>query len=94
VQIPLLKAAFSSGYTYNSLKAVLAHQGVTIYNLPPLPPPEVGDGIPLGLGKHLKTDLGADLPEFSLGALHDYIVRFIVADDQVCYISYCDVILY
>lgn len=84
MQSPLLKAAFSSGYTYNSLKAVLTCQGVTIHGLPPPPPPEVGDNIPSGLGKPPKPDISTDLPKFSLGALHNYIVRFIVADEQVC----------
>lgn len=71
VQSPLLKAAFSSGYTYNTLKAVLADQGATIHSLLPPPPPKVGDSIPLNLGKYPKADLGADLPEFSLSALHN-----------------------
>jgi len=81
VQSKLLKAAFSLGYTYNSLKAALALPNSTIDNLPP-PPPKDGDNIPLRLGP--KVDLGTDIPEFSLTALHDYLVRFIVADDQVC----------
>ena len=80
VQTKLLKAAFSGGYTYDSLKAVLTLPNMTIDALPP-PSREVGDMIPLCLGP--KTDLGADIPEFSLTALHDYLVRFIVADDQV-----------
>ncbi|KIM61340.1 hypothetical protein SCLCIDRAFT_122229, partial [Scleroderma citrinum Foug A] len=81
VQTKLLKAAFSGGYTYDSLKATLVLPNMTIDALPPPPLHEVGDMIPLCLGP--KTDLGTDIPEFSLTALHDYLVRFIVADDQV-----------
>ena len=81
VQTKLLKVAFSGGYTYNSLKAMLTLRNIEIDNLPPPPPCKVGDTIPLCLGP--KADLGADIPEFSLTALHDYLVRFIFADDQI-----------
>ncbi|KAI6013854.1 hypothetical protein EDC04DRAFT_2609172 [Pisolithus marmoratus] len=40
VQSKLLKATFSSGYTFNTLRAALALPDVTIDNLPPPPPPK------------------------------------------------------
>lgn len=83
VQTPLFKAAFSSGFTFKTLKVVLADPKVTIQNLPPPPPSEEGDSIPVGLGPLPGPDITADIPEFSVQALHDYLVRFIVANDQV-----------
>lgn len=83
VQSKLLKAAFSSGYSYNSLKAALSKLGVSTNNLPPPPPPRPGDNMPVGIGQRPKADLGADLPEFSLAVLQECLIEFIVTYDEV-----------
>lgn len=84
VQSKLLKAAFNLGYSFNSLRAILLEPGMTINNLPPPPPLQPGDNIPVGIGLRPKVDLGSDLPEFSLSVLQECLVEFIVAHDEVC----------
>jgi hypothetical protein len=84
VQSKLLKAAFNLGYSFNSLRAVLLEPGMTINNLPPPPPLQPGDNIPIGIGPRPKVDLGSDLPEFSISVLQECLVEFIVAHDEVC----------
>ncbi|KAI6021257.1 hypothetical protein EDC04DRAFT_2901326 [Pisolithus marmoratus] len=86
VQLKLLKATFSSGYTFNTLRATLAFPNVMIDNLPPPPPPKVGNCIPSNLGSLPRADISDGILEFSLKALHDYLVRFIVANDQAIHV--------
>ena len=44
--------------------------------------------MPIGIGQRPKADLGANLPEFSLSVLQDYLVKFIVEYDEVCNITH------
>lgn len=84
VQSKLLKAAFSAGHSYNSLRLALSNPEITINSLPPPPPLQPGDSTPAGIGQRPKADLGAGLPEFSLAVLQDCLVKFIVEYDEVC----------
>jgi len=83
VQLPLLKAAFSSGYSFKTLIAVFTDSNVAIDNLPPPPPLGDVDYIPSNLGPQSHANLDVDLPEFSIKALHDFLVGFVVTDNQV-----------
>ena len=84
MQSKLLKAAFSSGYSFNTLRAVLSKPGVTISDLPPPPLPQPGDSMPIGISPCLKANLAAGLPEFSIPMLQESLVNFIVTYDEVC----------
>ena len=84
VQSKLLKTPFSSGYSFNSLRAVLSKPRVTISNLPLPLPLQPGDNIPVVIGPLPKIDLGSDLPDFSLLILQESLVEFIVTHDEVC----------
>jgi hypothetical protein len=83
IQIHSVQAALNVGYTFKTLAEALAQPGVTIRSLPPAPRPQSGDYLTSGIFPQPTPSLGADLPEFSMGAMHDAIVKFIVADDQV-----------
>ncbi|KAI6041936.1 hypothetical protein EDC04DRAFT_2601246 [Pisolithus marmoratus] len=63
------------------LQEALNHAGADISHLLPLPPPAVDDRVPVG--KLPKGDLSVDLPEFSIQCLHEFLVNFIVSNDQV-----------
>lgn len=82
-QSPLIKAAIKSGYTFKTLREALNSPSITLDNIPPPPPQEDGDDVPAGLGPQSKADLNASIPEFSLRAFHQYLVDFIVANNQV-----------
>ncbi|KIK19075.1 hypothetical protein PISMIDRAFT_13963 [Pisolithus microcarpus 441] len=82
VQINSVRATFSIGYNYATLREVLSHPNISIHLLPPAPPPRPSDQLPVFSGPR-PPPLGAGLPPFSISALHCYLVRFIVADDQV-----------
>ncbi|KAG2351062.1 hypothetical protein BDR07DRAFT_1321681 [Suillus spraguei] len=69
---------------------VLKQPSVTICKLPPAPHPEPGDVIPVDLNGKPSTSLDTDLPDFSLAALHEYIVKFIIANDQLIIQAWCD----
>ncbi|KAN0084632.1 hypothetical protein V8E55_008136, partial [Tylopilus felleus] len=69
--------AFYSGYSFNTLAAVLADSNMTIDNLPP-PSPLADWGL-----YSIQPYMSADLPEFSMEALDDFLVKFITADEQV-----------
>lgn len=87
---PLLKGAFHSGYTFQTLREVLSRPNVTIDHLPPPPTPDVGDTIPSTLGPRPKADIGAGLPEYSQQALNQFLVEFIVENDQVRIATWLD----
>ncbi|KAI6024540.1 hypothetical protein EDC04DRAFT_2606341 [Pisolithus marmoratus] len=81
VQSKYLMATFERGYTFNMLQEALNHPGAEISHLLPLPPPGVDYGVPVG--KLPKGDPSIDLPEFSIQGLHEFLVNFIVSDDQL-----------
>jgi hypothetical protein len=69
-------------YTFRTLCDTLSQPGISIHHLPPAPTPTPDDVHPLQVGSDpSSTD---DLPEFSSSTLAQCLVRFIVADDQVC----------
>lgn len=84
--IPSVNATFNAGYILKTLHNVLKQPGITIHKLPPAPHPEPGDVIPIHVNRQPSTSLDTDLPDFFIAALHEYIVKFIIADDQVSYI--------
>ncbi|KIK21588.1 hypothetical protein PISMIDRAFT_103906, partial [Pisolithus microcarpus 441] len=85
IQINIIRNAFTAGYTFRTLKVALTQSGFDIHKLPPAPAPEPGNTSPgdfLMPGRHLRW--GHDgIPEFTIAAMHEQIVWFIVADDQV-----------
>jgi len=85
MQSKLFKAAFSSGYLFNTPRATLSKPGANIHNLPPLPPPQPGDSMPVGISLFLKADLGAGLPKISIPVLQECLVNFIATYDEVYY---------
>lgn len=78
-QIDSIRIALGTGYTLKTLLEAI-QQGHQLTTLPPAPRPNNG-----GIQQHdrLQSSDAPTVPEFSLGAMHDYLVRFIVADDQV-----------
>jgi len=84
-QSTLIKAAITSRYTYKTLRAVLGDLEVTLNNLPPPRPREAGDDFQVGLVLQSKVDHSSGILEFSLKALCSYLVKFVVANNQVCY---------
>ncbi|KAI6046648.1 hypothetical protein EDC04DRAFT_2597783 [Pisolithus marmoratus] len=77
-QSKYLTAAFERGYTFNMLQEALNCAGTEISHLPP---PGVDDRVPVG--KLPKGDLSVDLPKFSIQGLHEFLVDFIVSNDQL-----------
>lgn len=75
--------AFKMGYTFKTLIHALGQPGVTSQNLPLPPRPGPGDNVPLGSLPQVPQALEDSVPEFSHQAMHEYLVRFVVADDQV-----------
>lgn len=71
------------GYTFTTLREALKQPGVTIRALPPPPTPAPGDICPAGS----ESSPADGLPEFSPSTLARFLVKFIVADDQVRYLS-------
>jgi hypothetical protein len=69
------------GYTFKTLQEALKQSDVTIRKLPPPPVSSLDDARP----QHPSAEpsLADGLPEFSPSALARFLVRFIVADDQV-----------
>ncbi|KAI6046729.1 hypothetical protein EDC04DRAFT_2597848 [Pisolithus marmoratus] len=80
VQSKYLVAAFKRGCTFNMLREALNCPGTEISHLLPPPPPGVDNRVPVG--KLPKGDPSVDLPEFSIQGLHEFLVNFIVSDDQ------------
>jgi hypothetical protein len=74
VYLENVRKAFEVGYTFPTIRQALSRPNVTIRTLPPLshlPPAES----PVALQP-------SGLPPFSIVALHQYLVKFIVSDDQ------------
>lgn len=70
------------GYSLKTLHEALKLPGATIRNLPPPPTPHA-------VRSHIagsKPSLEDGLPEFSTSTLMRFLVKFIVADDQVWYL--------
>lgn len=72
-----VKEAFKAGYTYPALRQALSLPDVTIRTLPPPSLPVSTNLSPGALPPE------PSLPPFSLATLHQYLVKFIVSDDQV-----------
>ena len=77
-----MKSALVAGYTVETLLEVVSQPGIDVNALPPGPPKDALD-CPLMDVLQWKGVLDADLPEFSLEGLHQYIIRFLVAEDVV-----------
>lgn len=75
------------GYSLKTLREEVQH-GTKLTELPPPPHPNPGNSQPHdrvpSSGKDTPT-----MPEFSLSAMQEYLVKFIVADDQVCSSDLC-----
>jgi len=83
-------SAFSMGYTFRMLCEAV-QQGNKLTVLPPAPCPNDGDTLPCNFlpsgqesEKHRLT-----VPKFSIAAMHEHLVKFIVADDQVSNHPFC-----
>ncbi|KIK12522.1 hypothetical protein PISMIDRAFT_120753 [Pisolithus microcarpus 441] len=76
-----VKEAFKAGYNHSTLRQALSMPNVMIRTLPPL-------SQSCHVDPSMASQLESGLPPFSLAAMHRYLVRFIVTDDQVslqCY---------
>ena len=78
-----VKVAFAAGYTFQTLRQALAASGTSIRSLPPLHREEHQGSSTLPSGC---IPLENGLPLFSILVLQQYLMQFIVADDQVRYI--------
>ncbi|KAI5981995.1 hypothetical protein EDC04DRAFT_2916032 [Pisolithus marmoratus] len=87
VQSKYLMATFERGYTFNTLQEALNHPGAKISHLLPPPPPGVDNRVPVG--KLPKGDPSVDVPKFSIQGLCEFLVDFIVSDDQAIYVMEC-----
>ena len=79
-----VKVAFTARYTFQTLHQALAAPGMSIHSLPPLHREE-HQGSSTLLSGCIPLENG--LPPFSILALQQYLMQFIVADDQVRYIN-------
>lgn len=82
IRVKFAKAAFTSGYTFNTLKRAISQPGVKLDDLPPPPPPDPSDRLPIGIIAQ-QPAIGADLPPFTVDGLKDHVVRYLVANDLV-----------
>ena len=80
VYLTKVKVALKLGYDLSMLLEALKLPGVTIHNLPPPPqrPSDTQENLQPG-GEPRDNEL----PPFSTAAFHQFLVRFITADDQV-----------
>lgn len=83
VGVKFAKAAFTSGYTFKTLRHVLTQPGVKLDDLPPPPPPDPSDCLPMDVLASQKPTLGANLPPFTIEGLKNYLVHYLVANDLV-----------
>ena len=83
VGVKFSKAAFTSGYTFKTLKHVLTQPGVKLDDLPPPPPPDPSDHLLMGVLASQKPMLSANLPPFMIKGLKNYLVRYLVTNDLV-----------
>ena len=84
IWLDFVKAAFAAGYTFQTLRQALATPGTSIHSLPPLRREEHQGSSTLLSGC---VPLENGLPPFSISALQQYLIQFIVADNQVRYIN-------
>jgi len=75
--VTAVRSAFSVGYMFRTLHEAI-NEGHKLSLLPPPPSPKVGDTCP-----HDCPCKGITIPVFSISMLHEALVKFIVADDQV-----------
>ena len=75
-----IKLALELGYNVSMLLEVLKQPGVTWSNLPPPPRPTDSSQQDLQPGGE---PWDHRLPPFSIAAFHQFLVKFITADDQV-----------
>ncbi|KAI5991329.1 hypothetical protein EDC04DRAFT_2911606 [Pisolithus marmoratus] len=87
VQSQYLGATFKRGYTFNTLQEALNCPSTEISHLLPPPPPGLDNRAPIG--KLPKGDPGVDLPDFSIQGLHEFLVNFIISNDQAIYVMEC-----
>lgn len=80
VYLTKVKVALKLGYNLSTLLEALKLPGVTIHNLPPPPQCPSNTQENLQPGGELWDN---KLPSFSTAAFHQFLVRFITADDQV-----------
>ena len=66
-----------TGYTIATLREALQKPGITLKKFPPAPEH-------CGTNPPSQTSLEAGLPPFTISMLHQYLIKFIVANDQVC----------
>ncbi|KAF8546660.1 hypothetical protein OG21DRAFT_1490955 [Imleria badia] len=79
VQIDAVRIVRSTGYSLRAIREAI-WQGHKLTALPELLCSNSGDSQPCNF---LPSDNTPAIPEFSLTALQEYLVKFIVADDQV-----------
>ena len=90
-----MTSAFSMGYRIKTLHKALKQPDVTIHKLPPPSIPSLDDPHPHPHPQSSEPSLVDGLPEFSPLALAHFLVRLIVADDQVFNLNVsniCDVL--
>ncbi|KIM52694.1 hypothetical protein SCLCIDRAFT_140556, partial [Scleroderma citrinum Foug A] len=69
--------ALTNGHMIVTLHEALQKPGVTLKKLPPVPGHRSTN-----LPSHMSLEAG--LPLFTISTLHQYLIKFIVANDQVC----------
>ncbi|KAL4064003.1 hypothetical protein V8B97DRAFT_2026213 [Scleroderma yunnanense] len=77
-----VKNAFTNGYTFTILHEILHWPGVIIQSLPPVSMINSNHSQSLFPSAPL-TSLEAGLPLFSQAIVHQYLIRFILSDNQV-----------
>ncbi|KAG6373984.1 hypothetical protein JVT61DRAFT_4616 [Boletus reticuloceps] len=92
IRAKFTKSAFTSGYTFKTLKHVLSQVGVKLDALPPPPPPDPLDRLPLGVIQPQKSKFGASLPPFTVDGLKDHMVHYLVAND-LSYASFFSIVV-
>ncbi|KIM58278.1 hypothetical protein SCLCIDRAFT_1191548, partial [Scleroderma citrinum Foug A] len=73
-----VREAVTDGYTITTIQEALQRPGVTIKNLPQL------QNCPVA---YTSPEVG--LPPFTISTMHQYLIRFIVADDQSISVVEC-----
>lgn len=74
----LIRGPIGMGHTLGTILEAI-RSGCTLGKLPPPRANQVAAG-----NQPIPSSGGPIMPEFSVGAMRDYLVKFIVADDQVC----------
>lgn len=90
IWLETVKTAFDAGYSFQSLRQALSAPNASIRSLPTLRREGHQDS-PLQPGC---VPLENGLPPFSVSALQQYLMQFIVADDQVRDVYVCSSTFY